>query len=171
MHNITVYPGSGLQPIYHGWLIKLLGKAMRTWQILAVLMCVPRSSPAAGIPENPQIIASVVEIIERRPPSDPGIFLLFCVHSPSEFRGTQFSLFDSVRQRRAVRTEFPLGALARIELPSGMISGLRRYKVILEENQRKLDAGITPDKITTSPVVPHFDLSKLPRRPSLKSLL
>lgn len=142
---------------------------MRTWLILVALLCVPRASPSAGIPENPRIIASVVDIVHRVPPSDPGVFILLVVHNPTEFRGTQFSLVDTVRNRRAVRAEYPLGALVSVELPRGMLNGLLRHKTVLEENQRKLDAGARPETITTSPVTPHTDIGELPRRPSVIS--
>ena len=135
--------------------------------LIAVLALVlPATGRSAGMPEDPRIIASVTEIVERRAPATPGICVRMLVHSPSELRGTGFELFDPARSRRTVRAEFQVGTLFSLQLPVSAISGLRRYKVVIEENERKLDSGVPPEKITESPVLPRVELTKLARPPS-----
>jgi len=144
---------------------------MKTRLAIILILWIPESSSAAGFPENPRIVASVIAIDDRLPPADAGIFLKFIVHTPVEYRGTQFSLLDTSRKRRAVRTEFEIGTLLVFELPPNMISGLRRYKVLHETNERKKDAGVKPDTIRETPTLPHLDISRLPRDPSPLSIL
>ena len=153
---------------FPSWLICDVGH-MKT-SLIIVLLVLPAIGWCAGIPEDPKIVASVTEILDRRSTPMPGICIRMIIHSPNELRGARFELFDRVRSRHVIRQEFPTGVLFSLYLPPPAISGVRRYKFVAEENERKLDAGIPPENIGESPVLPRVDLGKLKRQPSTISI-
>ena len=127
------------------------------YRTATITLLIALASFAHGTEVTKSLLVSVHTIESAQQSPSKYVEITFQVHAPVEARNSNFLTISSSTDRTKVRSEFPLGGLFFVEVPTDFLSKLKKQKTERLKYEIFIDTGADPQRISQQIEIPEID--------------